>query len=155
MERVNRIVCASTDDGVFITFFYCVLDSRTGALTYVNAGHNPPFILRADGTKKSSRTAGSSSASFPGRATRKGTPRSARVTGSCSSRTASPRRPTRAMRCSAKGRLDEVVTRHRGRTAREIEEHVYTSVTSFADGAPQADDLTMVVVKIAGDPVVS
>ena len=49
-------------------------------------------------------------------------------------------------------RLDEVVTRHRGRTAREIEERVYTSVTSFAAGAPQADDLTMVVVKIAGDP---
>jgi hypothetical protein len=101
MERVNKIVCASTDDGVFITFFYCVLDSRTGALTYVNAGHNPPFILRADGTKEE-LTDGSSSASFRERATKRGASRSARATGSCSSRTALPKRRTRAMRCSAK-----------------------------------------------------
>src|SRR5262249_32415203 len=33
----------------FITFFYGVLDARTGLFTYVSAGHMPPLVLRSDG----------------------------------------------------------------------------------------------------------
>lgn len=29
-----------------MTFFYAQFDERTRQLTYVNAGHNPPFVLR-------------------------------------------------------------------------------------------------------------
>ena len=51
IEKVNGLVHKFTEDSVFITFFYCVLDTRTGRLDYVNAGHNPPCILRRDGRK--------------------------------------------------------------------------------------------------------
>ena len=45
-------------------------------------------------------------------------------------------------------RLEALLTEHRGASAREIEEHVYTSIKDFADGAAQTDDLTMVIVKM-------
>ena len=44
-------------------------------------------------------------------------------------------------------RLEELLVEHRHKSARDIEEHVYTEIRDFAAGAAQADDLTMVVVK--------
>lgn len=50
LSTVNRILCGSTSDGKFISFFYGVLDSETGTLTYTNAGHNAPFVIRREGS---------------------------------------------------------------------------------------------------------
>ena len=50
VEALNRHVWAHTPEGRFVTLFYGELDVVTGALTYVNAGHNPPFLVRADGS---------------------------------------------------------------------------------------------------------
>ncbi len=49
MERLNRSISAACPSNRFITMFLCVLDPATGELTYCNAGHNPPLLLRADG----------------------------------------------------------------------------------------------------------
>ena len=49
IAALNRHVCTSSSGGRFVTLFYGELDAATGSLTYVNAGHNPPFLLRADG----------------------------------------------------------------------------------------------------------
>ena len=43
---VNRLLCKSTDSDRFATFFYGLLDEDTATLTYVNAGHDPPVVLR-------------------------------------------------------------------------------------------------------------
>jgi sigma-B regulation protein RsbU (phosphoserine phosphatase) len=48
--RLNRLICAKKLGNRFITFFFGVLDPATGTLEYVNAGHNPPLLLRADGS---------------------------------------------------------------------------------------------------------
>ena len=48
-------------------------------------------------------------------------------------------------------RLEQLLTEHRHSSAREIEEQVYTSIKDFAAGAAQADDLTMVIVKMTAD----
>jgi phosphoserine phosphatase RsbU/P len=50
MTRLNRITSANMPSNRFITFFFCILDGDTGELTFCNAGHNPPVIVRADGT---------------------------------------------------------------------------------------------------------
>jgi serine phosphatase RsbU (regulator of sigma subunit) len=49
-EQVNRLVLNNIDQGKFITFFYGLVDAKTKRLTYANAGHNPPIMLRRDGT---------------------------------------------------------------------------------------------------------
>jgi sigma-B regulation protein RsbU (phosphoserine phosphatase) len=45
---INDLVTANTSEGRFITFFWGYINTRTNTLTYVNAGHNPPYILRGD-----------------------------------------------------------------------------------------------------------
>ena len=49
VSRVNELLVRSTDPHMFATFFYGVLDSRTGTFTSTNAGHNPPILYRNDG----------------------------------------------------------------------------------------------------------
>jgi phosphoserine phosphatase RsbU/P len=50
MTRLNRITSANLPSNRFITLFFCILNGDTGELTFCNAGHNPPLIVRADGT---------------------------------------------------------------------------------------------------------
>ena len=50
LGRLNVQVCRQAPGTRFITLFYSVFDTATGRLTYVNAGHTPPLLLRGDGT---------------------------------------------------------------------------------------------------------
>jgi len=46
----NDLLCQQNPLDLFVTAFYGVLDLDTGTFTYANAGHNPPILVRADGT---------------------------------------------------------------------------------------------------------
>jgi len=52
MARLNRFLCASTQAHRYVTLFYAELDPLQRRLTYVNGGHVPPFLLRADGRRE-------------------------------------------------------------------------------------------------------
>ena len=47
--EVNNLLCEANSEGLFITAFEGVLDLVTGEFTYVNAGHEMPFICQAGG----------------------------------------------------------------------------------------------------------
>jgi len=47
--RMNHFLYRSTGSNSYATFFYAQFDSRTRELRYVNAGHNPPYLLRVTG----------------------------------------------------------------------------------------------------------
>ena len=47
---VNRLLCRNMASGRFVTFCYARIDVAAGKLTYANAGHNPPLLVRADAT---------------------------------------------------------------------------------------------------------
>lgn len=49
MSFVNQALCNKNDASIFVTAFYGVIDVHTGEISYCNAGHNPPYILSADG----------------------------------------------------------------------------------------------------------
>ncbi len=49
MGRVNRYLCDSLPYNKFATLFCAALDTGGHTLAYVNAGHNPPLLLRGDG----------------------------------------------------------------------------------------------------------
>ena len=48
--RINDLTCANTGQDKFITFFWGSLNTQTREFRYVNAGHNPPFLLRGNGS---------------------------------------------------------------------------------------------------------
>lgn len=48
--KINRIVYENTPPEMFITFFMLCVDPVNKCIRYVNAGHNPPFLLKHDGT---------------------------------------------------------------------------------------------------------
>ena len=64
-HRLNRILCDLTPPGKFISFFYAVLDNVDRRLTYCNAGHNPPLLIRTEGTSTELNTAGAVLGQFP------------------------------------------------------------------------------------------
>ena len=49
MCRINRTLCQNVPPNKYVTFFLARLDPKTGDLRYVNAGHNPPLLVRAGG----------------------------------------------------------------------------------------------------------
>lgn len=50
--RVNDQLCETNEAGMFVTVFAGRLDLRDGTFEYVNAGHNPPCILRCGTTEE-------------------------------------------------------------------------------------------------------
>lgn len=50
ITQANHLICADASNGMFVTLFFGALDLHNGVLTYVNAGHNPPYhFCRATG----------------------------------------------------------------------------------------------------------
>jgi sigma-B regulation protein RsbU (phosphoserine phosphatase) len=47
VSTMNRLMYSSTNESSYATFFYAQFDEDARRLTYVNAGHNPPFLMRA------------------------------------------------------------------------------------------------------------
>lgn len=45
---LNRLLFASTSSSSYVTLFYAAYEESSGRLNFVNAGHNPPFVLHAD-----------------------------------------------------------------------------------------------------------
>ena len=53
VTKTNRYVCQTHKQALFATLFIGVLDPLTGKVHYINAGHNPPQVLRRDNQRES------------------------------------------------------------------------------------------------------
>jgi len=47
-EKINELIYENTSSEKFITFFWGILDSANNTFEYINAGHNPPYMLHDD-----------------------------------------------------------------------------------------------------------
>lgn len=50
LTMANNKLCEGNDTGMFVTVWLGYLNTRTGEVTYSNAGHNPPLIRHRDGS---------------------------------------------------------------------------------------------------------
>jgi sigma-B regulation protein RsbU (phosphoserine phosphatase) len=62
---VNRLLCRNMASGRFVTFCYTRIDIAARRLSYSNAGHNPPLLIRADGSMERLSPGGSVLGVFP------------------------------------------------------------------------------------------
>ncbi|MHB1036001.1 MAG: SpoIIE family protein phosphatase [Pirellulales bacterium] len=63
--KVNRGLADGNEQCMFVTLFLGYYDVRTGELVYANAGHNPPYVVRQDGTWETLEPTGPLAAVFP------------------------------------------------------------------------------------------
>jgi sigma-B regulation protein RsbU (phosphoserine phosphatase) len=52
LAKANALLCESIESGSFVTAFYGVLDTKNKVLTFSNAGHYAPILVRKNGTKE-------------------------------------------------------------------------------------------------------
>jgi len=65
MGRLNRSIHQAVRGERFITLVLLAIDTATGEVRYVNAGHNPPFLIRASGEIETLSTGGLLLGMFP------------------------------------------------------------------------------------------
>jgi len=147
MTRLNRITTANCPSNRFISFFFSVLDPASGELVYSNAGHNPPLLMRTDGSVEPLEGGGLilgifGMAQYESRSCRFNRGDVLLLFSDGVTEAVNP-----ANEEFGEERLIDVLRRNRNRSADEIISSVTEAVAAFASGAPSADDLTLVVAK--------
>jgi len=147
ITRLNKATCGNCPDNRFITFFMTIANPATGELVYCNAGHNPPLLVRAEGGYETLGAGGMILGILPMAAYQE-----AHVT----------MRPGDVLVMFSDGvteaanaqdedfgelRLAELVASKRDRKAEEIVDVVHDAVAQFTQGAPAADDITVVIAR--------
>ncbi|MBN1909476.1 MAG: SpoIIE family protein phosphatase [Pirellulales bacterium] len=65
VAQLNKCLAAENHDNMFVTLFVGYYDTASGELSYANAGHNPPYVVRDDGRLESLDPTGPLVAPFP------------------------------------------------------------------------------------------
>ncbi len=144
---VNRLLCRNMAAGRFVTFCYTRIDVAAGRLTYANAGHNPPLLIRANGTAERLNPGGTVLGVFTESAYEQGDfeigPGDRLIfytDGITEGRDSSGEEYTEE-------RLADAALRHRGLPAQELLAAVLSEVTAF-NGNTFDDDATLIVAAL-------
>jgi serine phosphatase RsbU (regulator of sigma subunit) len=147
ISAVNKYLAENIPPNRFVTLFYAELDPESGAVSFLNAGHNPPLIVHAAGTVEQLASGGLPLGIKADADYREGRTHMQRgdvlviysdgVT-EAASPTGEEFGPTR---------LYEVVSRNVDASAAGIRDRIESALTKFSQGTKAADDITLVIVK--------
>jgi phosphoserine phosphatase RsbU/P len=147
ISAVNRYLADNIPANRFVTLFYAELDPASGALSFLNAGHNPPLIVHAAGTVEQLASGGLPLGIKPDAEYREGRTQLQKgdVLVIYSDGVTEAVSPTGEEFGAT--RLYEVVARNVNASAAGIRDRIESSLTKFAQGTSAADDITLVIVK--------
>lgn len=143
MLAANKLLATENAACMFVTTFHAVLNIKTGVLSYCNAGHNPPYVLRAGGGKF--ETLKATGIPF---GVMEDMPYSVAEVALHPGDTLFVYSDGISEAFNPEGeefgvdRLEAALAAVRGRSANEIVERVLADTTTFANGADQSDDIT-------------
>jgi sigma-B regulation protein RsbU (phosphoserine phosphatase) len=147
ISEVNSYLCEYTRTTEFVTIFYGVLDAEKMTLTYTNAGHNPPIIIR-DGAGVFLEQGG-----IPAGIIRETNYNEEQI-GLCSGDTILLYTDgvTEAMNSEKEifgiRRLMNIFQKNHSKNSEEIIKIIYDRILDFLGDAPQSDDLTLMTIKV-------
>ncbi len=145
--KLNNFVHRSCASNTFITFFFCELNRDSGDLLYINAGHNPPIILKKKGVIQRLESSGLCLGMFPS-----STYKIDKVTlepgdlallftdGITESRNKKNEEFTEE-------RLIDLVKKNSKLSAENLIDKINETLDSFTKGADPMDDMTVLAVK--------
>lgn len=147
--RANNQLCYKNESGMFVTAFICVLDVRSGEVQFVNAGHNCPFVQKQDGAFEMFRTKANlvfglmEDVPYREQTLTLNPGDSIYLYTDGVTEALNP-----AQELFGDDRLYEILNRHRAQAGEPetFVQAIYREVQAFADGEPQADDITMLYV---------
>jgi sigma-B regulation protein RsbU (phosphoserine phosphatase) len=148
METVNNILCGESVGSMFVTVFYGIYDSETGQVDYTNAGHNPPYILHADGSVEMLQNDGNlvlgvmENMKFK-RSSLQLNPGDTLVMYTDGVTEAENKEHAQF----GESRLEAELAALKGSDSKHMVETVLSKVREFAAGAPQSDDITQLVIR--------
>ena len=146
--RINDVIHGNTGFDKFITFFWCICSADGKSLSYVNAGHNPPVHINADGTMTHLEAGGLLLGIMGGMPYERGEVglKSGDVIAMFTDGVTEAMNPRHEEYDDP--RLEKVLLDNRHLSAQEILDVVLADVAEFTQGAPQSDDITMMVMKV-------
>ena len=149
MERLNTFLIDRTGGEKYATVFYCLLD-QNGRLDYVNAAHCPPIVVRPGGETAELEATGvpvglleGSTYELAGCQLSPGDKLVIYTDGVTEAQDA------RGAFFGRK-RLFDLVRAHAGASSTELHDAIQGAVRDFTEGAPQSDDITLVVLDYRG-----
>ncbi len=149
-SRVNDLMCQNTGGTKFVTFFWGILDVKSMTLTYVNAGHNHPYLLRQGGEVERLDKGGMILGVLPSMI-----PYEEGVTHLQASDVIVLFTDGVSEAMDAHGvdygedRLEKLVCANRAKPPAELLEAISEDIRRHAGGASQSDDITMMVLRVA------
>jgi len=151
LTESNRLMAAYSVDSMFVTVFYAIYNTRTGQMTYCNAGHNPPHLLRADGSIEHLPLARNTIVGvFDNMDFEEDTLQLEQGDVLMMFTDGVTEAFNLAFEEFGEERLDHILVAQAGKDSRQIIEAVKSGVKEFAGGAEQSDDITMLVIKRKG-----
>ncbi len=150
-SRVNDLMCQNTGGTKFVTFFWGIIDVHAMTLSYVNAGHNHPYLLRSNGTVERLEKGGMILGVLP--TTMPYEEGVARLeTGDVVVLFTDG--VSEAMDAHGvdygEERLERLVCSHREKPPAGLLEAISEDLRRHAGGASQSDDITMMILRVAG-----
>ena len=151
-NAANRRMMSDTHGDLFVTAFYGVLDPASGTLTYCNAGHNPPFLLRrGDATVQALTRTGMPLGAFKGMTWEQQTLQLAPGDVLLLYTDGVTDAEDEGEAFFGQERLIEVARANLGRSAQDMQDATMAAIHEFMGGAPQFDDITLMLV-VRGAP---
>jgi serine phosphatase RsbU (regulator of sigma subunit) len=147
VKSVNLYLAENTPSNRFITLFIAELDPNTGILNYINAGHNPPLVGRADGTVEQLASGGFPLGIMPMAEYEVGqlelqAGEALVIYSDGVSEAVNQKDEEFGME-----RLTEVIRKNLKASASGIRDKVESALSSFTQTTPANDDITLVIVK--------
>ncbi|MCY3982341.1 MAG: SpoIIE family protein phosphatase [Roseovarius sp.] len=151
MRQVNNVLCENNDEAMFVTIFLSIYDPSTRMLEFVNGGHNPPIRIGNDNVSdKLSEIQGVALGVAPDMEyTKEAVELSGGETVLFYTDGVNEAENNAAEQFGM-NRLETLFAEKPTKDAREITENIFKAINSFADGAPQFDDITCLTLCCMG-----